>query len=348
MIRNRKYSYIVIMILMICVIALGVAFAAFSTVLTINGGATVSASNWEIVFEGLTNTNTIDIPTITGTASEVTHPTITNNGTSIGDYAVTVKTPGDAVAYDFKIHNKGDYYARITSIDIAPNANEYIIRNGVQPNGGMVVIIGGEKTYAQTYSKINYSLKYTSTNSYVGSTYDDDCLAPSESKNVTLRLQFGSTYDTNPDILPDENIELDDLGITIHYDQVSSCDAPLTNYVYGTSATTSSSTPVGEHVYSATYADGKTAVCIHPDSGEHCFKYNSGVGMQEQLQNYFTETTCGNEGSGMTQHYICHGNEFTCAIGFGGTSCYWNEQTNYTCMATYSVYNGYGTRCNSY
>ena len=117
--RNRKNTIIIIIALVISVVGLGIAFAAFSTTLTINGSASVEASKWEVVFEGTTSTTTLANPTITGSASVITAPTIKNSATEISNYSVSLATPGDSVTYNFKIHNKGDYAADVSTLTIA-------------------------------------------------------------------------------------------------------------------------------------------------------------------------------------------------------------------------------------
>ena len=99
--KNRKITIILVITLIISVIGLGIAFAAFSTTLNISGTAQVQSSTWDIEFEGITTAGTIDNAVINGTATEVTHPTITNSGKDIGTYSVTLKSPGDSVTYNF-------------------------------------------------------------------------------------------------------------------------------------------------------------------------------------------------------------------------------------------------------
>ena len=53
--RYKKITIAIVAVLVISVIGLGIAFAAFSQTLTINGGASVQASQWKVVFEGITN-----------------------------------------------------------------------------------------------------------------------------------------------------------------------------------------------------------------------------------------------------------------------------------------------------
>ena len=117
--KDRKLTIAIIAVLMISLVGIGIAFAAFSQTLTINGSAEVEASKWQVVFEGVTNASTIDAPTTSGTATEITRPTIKNNDTEISTYSVSLKTPGDSITYNFKIHNKGDFAANLSSLTIS-------------------------------------------------------------------------------------------------------------------------------------------------------------------------------------------------------------------------------------
>lgn len=85
--------------------AVGIVYAAYNQTLTINGTAQVKANSWEI---GFTNLSAIQK---TGSASEVTTPTISADQTTIGDYSVILSKPGDSITYNFDIINKGTFNA---------------------------------------------------------------------------------------------------------------------------------------------------------------------------------------------------------------------------------------------
>ena len=74
--NNRDLKIPVIIVLIIAIISLGVAFAAFNSTLVINGTASVDEVTWDIVFEGLTTENVLDSPVVVGSANVVTAPTI--------------------------------------------------------------------------------------------------------------------------------------------------------------------------------------------------------------------------------------------------------------------------------
>ena len=231
--RDKKLTITIIIVLMISVIGLGIAFAAFSQTLTINGTGTVESSSWQVVFEGADGSNTIGAPTLVGTAAEVTHPTIKNNSTEIGDYEVTLKSPGDSVTYNFKIHNKGDYAANLSSLTVAgrnrpagPLSGSYLIKN-----------YDDEEDYFILLTDINYSFYYTSDNMLVGQIASRDCLEPGESVNVSLKIQF-IERNYNQEIIEmfeeygtqffsSEDKLLDNLGISATYNQSNNGSCPL-------------------------------------------------------------------------------------------------------------------------
>ena len=213
--KNRKTTIMIIAALLISIVGLGIAFAAFSTTLTINGSASVEASKWEVVFEGTTSTTTLAAPTITGSATEVTHPTIKNNSTEISNYSVTLATPGDSITYNFKIHNKGDYAANVSTLTISG------VSNPSSPISGSALVTDSSiaTANANTLNVIEYKLYYSDTNTLVGQDEGKDCLEPGEIENVSLRIVFASTDSTDTSILPSSNLTLDNLGVSILYNQ---------------------------------------------------------------------------------------------------------------------------------
>ena len=236
MFRDKKITIAIIAILMISVIGLGIAFAAFSQTLTINGTGTVEASKWQVVFEGMTNVNTIDAPTLVGTAAEVTHPTIKNDSTEISNYAITLKSPGDSVTYYFKIHNKGDYAANLEDIHIGKwyySETYGAASTQGQPVQGRNLVTSETGLNTSMLRKIFCHFYYVDDNSLVGNNYGRDCLEPGESVDVALKIIYLSTDETDSSLLPSSDVVLDNLGISMTYNQNDngSCVAePIVNY----------------------------------------------------------------------------------------------------------------------
>lgn len=225
--KNSKFLVPVIIVLAVAIISLGIAFAAFSTTLNINGSATVESSTWEIVYEGKTDVNSIltngKETVLTGSASEVTHPTIKNNATEVSTYSVVLRTPGDSVTYNFKVHNKGDYNANISSLTIAgvSNPNSSVSGSNLVKNQTMA------SQNASTLNKVTYTFYYTDDNTLVGQNPSRDCLEADESENISLRIAYSTTSETDVSVLPEQDIVIDNLGITTIYTQVTSCSSGI-------------------------------------------------------------------------------------------------------------------------
>ena len=221
--KDKRLTILIILIVTLSLIGIGIAFAAFSQTLTINGSAEVEASSWQVVFEGMTNVNTIDTPTTTGTASEVTHPTIKNNSTEISTYSVSLKTPGDSLTYNFKIHNKGDFAANLSSLTISG------VNRPSSPVSGSALVTDSSiaTANAKTLAKVEYKLYYTIDNSLVGQNPARDCLEAGESANVSLRITFSSSKETDTEVLPSTDLVLDNLGITSTYTQTTNDTCPI-------------------------------------------------------------------------------------------------------------------------
>ena len=105
--RRRGTTIGLVAALIIAVVSLGVAFAAFSSTLTINGNATVTAASWDIHFENLSQ------PTTTGTASVATPGSLTT--TSFSGLVVNFKSPGDSITYTWHVVNKGTFNASLAT-----------------------------------------------------------------------------------------------------------------------------------------------------------------------------------------------------------------------------------------
>ena len=215
--KDKKTMIIVIIALIVSIIGLGIAFAAFSQTLTITGSAEVEATNWEVVFEGTDGSATLGAPTLTGSASVTTAPTIKNNQTEISNYAVSLKTPGDSVTYNFKIHNKGSFAANLSSLTISG-----VDRPASPVTGSALVTDSSIATEnANTIAGTEYKLYYTEDNTLVGQNAVRDCLESNEYENVSLRIVFSTNDATDTSILPSSDLLLDNLGVSAVYNQAN-------------------------------------------------------------------------------------------------------------------------------
>lgn len=197
--RERRSKVLAVIAILIAVVSLGVGFAAYSRELTIDGTATVEASSWEIRFENLGTAQ------LTGTAVEDTAPTINTNDTNIGDYDVTFKTPGDSVSYSFEIANNGTFDAEITTLTVpTPSCTG----SGLQ----------AETDAANVCANLEYKLEYSGSDAATGTAVaQGDALNAGERRYVTLTLTYKDTI--TAENLPQDDVTIDDLGISILYSQ---------------------------------------------------------------------------------------------------------------------------------
>lgn len=193
--NNKNFKTIMIIAIVAIVAVVGVGYAAFSSNLTINGKGTVKASSWKIKFANLSDANP------TGKAQEITKPTISNNDTHIGDYAVTLKAPGDMVYYVFDVVNEGTFDAEISSITI-----------GTPECTGNGANADQDKT--NVCNNLSYKLTYIDDNTDVA---QGDTLAAGASATMKLALQYSSSVTAEQ--LPTNDVAISNLGVTIIYSQ---------------------------------------------------------------------------------------------------------------------------------
>lgn len=192
--KSRGNKILSIIAIAIAVVSLSIGYAAFSATLTINGTGTVKASNWQVRFENLS------LVTKTGTATEETAPTINTNDTNIGDYSVTLTTPGDSISYNFDVANNGTFDAEVTAITIpTPTCTG----NGAN----------AETDATNVCANLSYTLTYEDGSEIkVG-----DAINATEKKAMVLTLTYSNAV--TADILPTDDVAISDLGITILYSQ---------------------------------------------------------------------------------------------------------------------------------
>ena len=189
--KDRSPRILAIAALIIAIIGLSVGFAAMSTTLQINGTAEMNPATWDIRFENLS------APTITGGATVLTAPTLSN--TQIGTFGISLTKPGDSVTYTFDIRNAGTINADLGSITpLAPTC----VGTGASAAADATLVC----------NNISYTLTYTAGGAAVSAT---DTLDAGQSRNVTLRLTYLSTATQLPNAL----VNINNLGITLVYVQ---------------------------------------------------------------------------------------------------------------------------------
>lgn len=129
--KQRGTVVAVVAALVVAVISLGVAFAAFSTTLTINGTAKVEATAWDIYFSNSSSADSKpgSFPTAISDISEsnTLYPSAETASSTAGNitsateitWAATFKTAGDKVVYKVYVRNDGDFDAAVSSTGTA-------------------------------------------------------------------------------------------------------------------------------------------------------------------------------------------------------------------------------------
>lgn len=186
--RNRKIKILSLVALIVAVLGLGVAFAALSSQLTINGSAKAQAGSWNIHFA-----KTLDMPTQTTGDASFTEPTLSD--TSILGFKATVTKPGDSVTYYFDIVNSGTVDALVES---------YVFENGYRDCSGKSVSDHPEckiydfssdgfvdsNDYGVWRASIKYGLYYTDNNKEIKS---GDTISAGETKHAKLVVEYLSS-----------------------------------------------------------------------------------------------------------------------------------------------------------
>ena len=110
---QNKTKNLLIAVLIVGLVSMTVAYAAFSTQLTISSSAKVAASKWDVRFANWTQ---VTVSNLNGGTSEATvkaSPSVTT--TAVTGIEVTFNKPGDAVRFTFDIQNQGDIDAKLNT-----------------------------------------------------------------------------------------------------------------------------------------------------------------------------------------------------------------------------------------
>ena len=115
--RNRNVKIYVIFALVISVMGLSIAYAAYSATLLISGTVTAkkSSDSWNVHFESPDGSTALT-PTLGGNAKVTSSATLTE--TKISDFEITFYAPGDSISYDFEVKNTGSVDATLNKITL--------------------------------------------------------------------------------------------------------------------------------------------------------------------------------------------------------------------------------------
>ena len=113
--KNKKRN-IIIGSLCAVVLLMGVGYAAFQTILNIEGTSNIT-SNWNVKITGVTTKN------IVGTASNNGNPSFTDTSVT---FKTDLKSPGDSLEYEVTITNAGTLNAKVDKITLSVTNNPAI------------------------------------------------------------------------------------------------------------------------------------------------------------------------------------------------------------------------------
>ncbi len=146
---KRKKNNIIIGSLLAVVLLMAVGYAAFSTVLNIQGTGSISSS-WNIK---ITN---VEVSNIVGKATDA-------EGTTFEDLTATINSnlvsPGDSITYDVTIRNDGTIDAVLTDINLSESTNPAIsfstsnLTEGTELGAGEEAILKVTVTYNDVTSQ---------------------------------------------------------------------------------------------------------------------------------------------------------------------------------------------------
>ena len=196
---NRKNTTLILIITLVSVLGLSIAFAAFSSSLTVKGNATITpdSGNFKVVFSSSsTSLSTTNVSvTKTGNAHAGT-PTIDNSGNpTIKNLSASFTSPGEKIEYTFYARNEGSYDAYLSSV----------VFNNINGKSSFKECVAGDGTTSSLVSAACNGIKVTTT--VLSTSYTDTTLNitnhvlkknNSELVKVTIEYVSGSAVADGP------------------------------------------------------------------------------------------------------------------------------------------------------
>ncbi len=118
--RNRKIKTLSLVALIVAVLGLGVAFAALSSQLTINGSATVNEATWSVSFcqSGAGGVGSYACPSFDTEGDGTVDENVTIDKTSITNVSLSVTKPNDIAIISDLFANDGTIDAKLVSYEL--------------------------------------------------------------------------------------------------------------------------------------------------------------------------------------------------------------------------------------
>lgn len=200
----------IIVAFVFAVIVVSMTYATYTSTLSISGRATSVKAKWSIIFtdlEKFSNQQTAYIGNEAGfpiTARELSAPSIVGD-TSIENFEVQLKTPGDYVSYVFNITNNGDFRAKV---DYGFSMPVPICKKSI--NGVLE-----DKT--NVCNNLSYTLNYINNGIIGNSVSSADTFDAGESKKVILKIKYNPS--DNQNLLPKDDVKISNLDFIIPFVQ---------------------------------------------------------------------------------------------------------------------------------
>ena len=110
--RDRGFKIIAVVALVVAVVGLSIAYAGYTSSLTVQGTATV-ASAWKIEWVDLDNGTATGYADLTGKTLA-----IQSSKQAISGVIGTLKAPGDTIKYEWDVENKGEIDATLAGVTL--------------------------------------------------------------------------------------------------------------------------------------------------------------------------------------------------------------------------------------
>lgn len=111
--KDTSFKVIAVMALLIAVVGLSIAYALFTSTLTIGGTATVESA-WKVIWKDLNSGTATGYASVEGSTLAID----SNTHQSISGVIGTLKAPGDTITYTWKAANDGDINANLTGVTL--------------------------------------------------------------------------------------------------------------------------------------------------------------------------------------------------------------------------------------
>ena len=208
--KDKGFKMGILVAVIAMVVVVGIGYAAFTATLNINGTAKVEASSCNVHFamcsEGMPAafcSRSGNLQAFTPTVTVTTQPTLTD--TTISDWDISFKTPGDTYSYNFKVVNDGSFDAKISTFALPTPTCTGTGENAETDAANVCKHLVYTLSYAELLPTDQLIVK-------VGGT-----LNKASSRTMVLRLQYKD--DVTAEELPKGDVTISNLGFSIVYAQ---------------------------------------------------------------------------------------------------------------------------------